>query len=173
VWASNWPYQAPLAGLTLREHLHHIHVRCLLTFEDWVVCIIVVFALPPGDAYNFVINVVRTFSSSPPPPLTPFLTQISYPLAVINAIISFGLIYLSVSSRASSSPIPRPTLGLLIPTLFFGLTNVFLVVVPMTPPPEDAQPYERLPYWTHAVGGWAVFGVGLLWWTWRRGRGAR
>jgi hypothetical protein len=22
VWASNWPYQAPLAGLTLREHLH-------------------------------------------------------------------------------------------------------------------------------------------------------
>lgn len=117
VWASNWPYQAPLAGLTLH----------------WVVCVIVVFALPPGDAYNFVINVI------------------SYPLAVVNAIISFGLIYLSLSSRASSSPIPRPTAGLLIPTLFFGLTNVFLVVLPMTPPPEDAQPYDRLPYWTHAA----------------------
>ena len=123
------------------------------------------------------LTISSSMSYVPPPllpqPLTPLPTQISYPLAVINAIISFGLIYLSLSSRTSSSPIPRPTPGLLIPALFFGLTNVFLVVVPMTPPPEDAQPYERLPYWTHAVGGWAVFGVGLLWWAWRRvlGRG--
>jgi len=102
----------------------------------------------------------------------PFL-QTSYSLTVINVIISFGLVYLSwrsLSSRDSSPPIPYPTAGLLIPAVFFGLTNIFLVVVPITPPPRDAEPYERLAYWTHVVGGWALFGVGFLWWAWRRHR---
>ena len=48
-----------------------IRVHCLLTFEEWVVCVIVVFALPPGDAYNFVINVVRTSCASRPPTAHP------------------------------------------------------------------------------------------------------
>ena len=50
--------------------------------------------------------------------------QISYPPTVVNPSISFGFVYLSrwsLSSRDSSSPIPYPTAGLLIPRLFLRL----------------------------------------------------
>jgi amino acid transporter len=40
IWASNKPFNAPLAGL----------------FVHWLVCIIVILAPPPGDAYNFVLK---------------------------------------------------------------------------------------------------------------------
>lgn len=39
-WASNRPFNAPLAGL----------------FEHWVVSIIIMLAPPPGDAYNFILK---------------------------------------------------------------------------------------------------------------------
>lgn len=38
LWASNRPFNAPFAGL----------------FEHWFICIIVILAPPPGDAYNFI-----------------------------------------------------------------------------------------------------------------------
>ncbi|TFK21258.1 high affinity methionine permease [Coprinopsis marcescibilis] len=144
LWASNWPRKAPLAGLALH----------------WTVCNIVVFTLPPGDAYNFVLNVI------------------SYPLAVINASISFGLLWVLIYKRRRTLsglnpliPFPSPSLTILASTTFFGLANIFLFVLPFFPPPEGIRQYERLPYWTHAAGGWAVFAVGALWWVWReRGR---
>lgn len=37
LWASNKPFNAPLAGL----------------FEHWVVSLVIILAPPPGDAYNF------------------------------------------------------------------------------------------------------------------------
>ena len=40
----------------------------------------------------------------------------------------------------------------------------FLIRCSLYPPPADAEPYEYLPYWTHAVAGWALFGLGALWW---------
>lgn len=39
-WASNRPFNAPLAGL----------------FEHWLICVIVILAPPPGDAYNFILK---------------------------------------------------------------------------------------------------------------------
>ena len=47
---------------------------------------------------------------------------------------------------------------------FFGAASVFLFVVPFAPPPAGGEPYTNLPYWTHAVAGWAIFGVGFLYW---------
>lgn len=60
-WKSDWPAKAPLAGLALRMFFNNlcvnlqVHVHCI----DWVTCHFVIFALPAGDAYNFVVNVVR------------------------------------------------------------------------------------------------------------------
>ncbi|PPQ92637.1 hypothetical protein CVT25_007716 [Psilocybe cyanescens] len=125
IWGSNKPFNAPLAGLALH----------------WLICIIVIFALPPGDAYNFVLNVI------------------SYPLSVINAAISFGLIYLAFRPYPDW---PLSSLPSLIAAFFFGGMNVFLFIVPLLQPPAIAEPYVSLPYWTHAVAGWAVFGLGLL-----------
>ncbi|KAG6817244.1 hypothetical protein H0H87_011301 [Tephrocybe sp. NHM501043] len=127
-WASNRPFNAPLTGLWLH----------------WLVCVITMFALHPGDAYNFVIN------------------TISYPLSVINAVISFGVIYLSRRSTPSQWPRVGPYAQLA--ALSFGLANVFLFVAPFVPPPPGGHPYEVLPYWTHAVGGWAIFGLGFAYW---------
>ncbi|KAJ3506123.1 hypothetical protein NLJ89_g7043 [Agrocybe chaxingu] len=152
-WSSDWPASAPLAGLGLH----------------WVACNIVIFALPAGDAYNFVINVI------------------SYPLAVINATISFGLVYLALRGSpkikrpeqpSSSTPLlssslnePQPEFSpnasLIYPALLFGLANVFLFVVPLTKPPPGVEFYEHLPYWTHAAGGWGIFVLGALWWVYR------
>ncbi|PPQ71257.1 hypothetical protein CVT24_009511 [Panaeolus cyanescens] len=127
IWGSNRPFNAPLAGLGLH----------------WVICLIVIFALPPGDAYDFVLNVI------------------SYPLSVINALISFGVVYLAFRPYPDW---PRVPLFGLIAAGFFGAVNVFLFIVPLTPPPAGAEPYKSLPYWTHAVAGWAVFGIGFLYW---------
>jgi len=39
-WGSNWPFNAPLAGL----------------FEHWLISSIIILAPPPGDAYNFILK---------------------------------------------------------------------------------------------------------------------
>ncbi|KAF8907294.1 amino acid/polyamine transporter I [Gymnopilus junonius] len=144
VWASNWPAKAPLAGLILH----------------WLICILVIFAVPPGDAYNFVLNFT------------------SYPMALVNGVISFGLLYLafykglSVNSSDGNQENPRektafvPSFSLIASVLVFGGANIFLSVVPLLKPPPGAEPYEELPYWTHAVGGLSIFFIGWLWWLW-------
>ncbi|KAF9552199.1 hypothetical protein CPC08DRAFT_768479 [Agrocybe pediades] len=124
-WDSNRPFNAPLVGLLLH----------------WAICLIVIFALPPGDAYNFVINVI------------------SYPLSVINAAISFGILWMAIRPYPGW---PLTRVWSLVCATFFGAVNVFLFIVPLTSPPEGAEPYESLPYWTHAVGGWAVSGIGAV-----------
>lgn len=95
--------------------------------------------------------------------------QASYPLAVINAVISFGLIYLffAPSSRNPEHNHYRwhhLSTATLLATGFFGIANVFLFLAPLVKPPPGAEPYEQLPYWTHAGVGWALFVIGAIWW---------
>jgi hypothetical protein len=36
-------------------------------------------------------------------------------------------------------------------------------------PPPGSEPYETLPYWIHAAGGWGVFVIGAIYWVaWAR-----
>ncbi|KII88442.1 hypothetical protein PLICRDRAFT_161541 [Plicaturopsis crispa FD-325 SS-3] len=127
-FGSNRPFNAPFVGLGLH----------------WFVGLITIIALPPGDAYSFVINVI------------------SYPLAIVNSLIAAGLVYLywrpypdwNNKSFKASWPV----------ALFFFAFNVFLWVVPLVKPPAGSEPYVSLPYWSHAVGGWAVLGIGALYW---------
>ncbi|KAF9446972.1 high affinity methionine permease [Macrolepiota fuliginosa MF-IS2] len=142
LWASSWPFNAPLAGLALH----------------WFFCVLIIFFVPPGDTYNFVINMA------------------SYPLTVINATISFGLIYLYLWSPLHTSEGHQYrwhnlSFITLASTAFFGIANLFLFIVPLTKPPPGAEPYEHLPYWIHAAAGWGLFTIGTIWWALRRGRG--
>jgi hypothetical protein len=89
------------------------------------------------------------------------LIQISYPLSVINASISFGIVYLAFRPRPDW---PKVGLPAVLASAFFGAANVFLFIVPLTKPPPGGEPYAALPYWTHAVAGWAVFGLGFFYW---------
>ncbi|KAE9964973.1 hypothetical protein BLS_007935 [Venturia inaequalis] len=135
LWASNKPFNSPLAGL----------------FEHWVVSVIIMLAPPPGDAYNFILNVI------------------SYPLAIVNVFVALALLilyrYPSWSSTPSSPEPWSPPFRATWPvTLFFLLSNIYLVVAPFVPPTADQNVYKSLPYYLHCVVGLGIFGVGAIYW---------
>ncbi|KAJ7053658.1 APC amino acid permease [Mycena amicta] len=130
-FASNKPFNAPLAGL-LTQYL----VSCLF-----------VLGPPPGDAYLFMISTS------------------SYSLALINTLVSFGLLLLHTNIRpfkayAWSPPFVAPRTV----AVFFFLSNVFLLVVPLVPPPAGKRVYEGLPYFLHAAVSLLISLLGLAYW---------
>ncbi|KAH8834803.1 high affinity methionine permease [Flagelloscypha sp. PMI_526] len=94
----------------------------------------------------------------------------SYPWTIINTLISLGLLsflWQSKTTIASSKPNPFADYrspGLVLASVFFVAVNIFLMVVPLTPPPPGGQPYEYLPYWLHSIAAWVVMGLGVLYW---------
>ncbi|VVT46108.1 uncharacterized protein SAPINGB_P001050 [Magnusiomyces paraingens] len=128
-FASKKPFNSPAAGL----------------FSQWFVSVIIMVAPPPGDAYNFILNVI------------------SYPLAIINALVAFGLLVLSIRREKYNwfppicSPVPV--------TIFFLISSLYLVVAPFIPPSVASQSvYEHLPYWLHCAVGIGFFVVGAIYW---------
>ncbi|KAK4953041.1 methionine permease [Elasticomyces elasticus] len=127
-WASNKPFNAPLAGL----------------FEHWAVSVIIMLAPPPGDAYNFILNVI------------------SYPLAIVNSFVAAGLVWLYFHRQSWNwNPPFKATLPVAI---FFLLSNIYLVVAPFVPPSDGQSIYESLPYWSHCVVGWGIIAGGGVYW---------
>jgi len=90
---------------------------------------------------------------------------------LVNGVISFGLLYLAfydgppvdstlfnASQEGTREKIAFvPNVKLIASALVFGGANIFLFIVPLIKPPPGAEPYQELPYWTHAVGGLTVF----------------
>ncbi|KAK4118532.1 amino acid transporter [Parathielavia appendiculata] len=130
-WASNRPFNAPLAGL----------------FEHWLVSVIIILAPPPGDAYDFSLNII------------------SYPLAIVNTFVAAGLIYLYLNRKSLNwSPPISATLPVVV---FFFLSNIYLVVAPFVPPVDGQNIYKTLPYWIHCVVGFGIiFAGGVYWLIW-------
>lgn len=132
-FASNKPFSAPAAGL----------------FEHYIVSIIIMLAPPPGDAYNFLVNLI------------------SYPLAIINVFVSAGLIYIYFTHK-TKFPDWNPGIRATLPvTIFFCLSNVYLVVAPYIAPSEGQSVYKELPYYLHCVVALGIFAAGgiyyLVW----------
>ncbi|KAF8899561.1 APC amino acid permease [Mucidula mucida] len=96
---------------------------------------------PPGDAYLFMISLS------------------SYSLAIVNMMVSFGLLLLY--ARPEWDPPFRAPKFVVVA---FFLSNVFLIVMPFVPPKEDGRTYEHLPYWAHAVTAFGVSFIGLAYW---------
>ncbi|RMZ81372.1 hypothetical protein DV738_g2265, partial [Chaetothyriales sp. CBS 135597] len=128
-WASNKPFNAPLAGL----------------FEHWVVAAVIMLAPPPGDAYNLILN------------------TISYPLAVVNAFVAFGLVWLYFHRDEYNW---HPPFSASLPVaIFFLLSNIYLVVAPFVPPDTpDQNVYNSLPYFLHCVIGLGILAAGGVYW---------
>lgn len=130
-WGSNKPFNTPLVGL----------------FEHWLVSVIIMLAPPPGDAYNFILNVI------------------SYPLAIVNVFVAAALVHLyrkpSAAHRPTWSPPFRATLPIV---LFFLLSNIYLVVAPFVPPDAGQSIYESIPYYLHCVVGIAILLAGAVYW---------
>ncbi|KAK0534508.1 methionine permease [Tilletia horrida] len=113
----------------------------------WLVSMIILLAPPLGDAYNFILNVV------------------SYPLNIVNLVISVGLLSLYFHTpaglRAPWSPSFRATWPVVA---FFALASLFLVVAPFIPPSQGNSVYASLPYYLHCIVGIGVFVAGALYW---------
>lgn len=132
-FASNRPFNAPLAGL----------------FEHWLICVIVILAPPPGDAYNFILNLI------------------SYPLAIVNTFVAGALLHLYINRSSWNW---HPPINATLPVVvFFMLSNIYLVIAPFVPPEDGQNIYESLPYWIHCVVGFGViFAGGVYWVVWAK-----
>ncbi len=130
-WSSNKPFNTPFVGL----------------FEHWVVSVVIMLAPPPGDAFNFILNVI------------------SYPLAVVNVGVSGALVHLYLHPSASHRPRWAPPFRATLPVVvFFLLSNIYLVVAPFVPPDEGQSIYQSIPYWLHCVVGIAILLAGAVYW---------
>ena len=143
-FASNKPFNAPFGGL----------------FEQWLITSTLVLLVPPGDAYLFMLSrsyIPRTSFDALSSRNTPVS---SYPLALINMFVSGGLLFIHTSERllpkrlhslrASYEWVP-PFKAWTPVVLFFFLSNVFLVVLPLKPPANGYKVYDHLPYWVRIL----------------------
>jgi len=72
----------------------------------------------------------------------------SYPLSLINAFISAGLLYIHLRPEAVSTQGWNPPFRACTAAVwFFFASNVFLVIVPWVPPAPGYQVYEHIPYY--------------------------
>ena len=129
-FGSSRPFNTPFTGL----------------LEHWIIGVIFICAVPPGDSYNFILNLV------------------SYPLNVINSFLGAGLIWIYIRKRQGKFEWNAPIKATLPVTIFFFLSSLYLVIAPYVPPSEGQSVYEKLPYWLHAVVAWGIFGLGGIYW---------
>ncbi|RFU27127.1 hypothetical protein B7463_g9211, partial [Scytalidium lignicola] len=128
-WASTWPKGAPGAGLLLH----------------FIPSIIVIIAIPAGDAYNFILDVE------------------GYPGSIINFFVVIGLFIL----RYRAPHLHRPFKTWIIVPIFFLAAQVFLLVAPFLRPP-GGKGDTSLPYWLYPIVGMAVLVAGAVYWfLWR------
>jgi hypothetical protein len=136
-FASSKPANAPFAGL----------------FTQWVVSVAFMLGPPGGDVYLFMISCELCFLFLPLFAISNGLWVVSsYSSALINTLVSFGLLLIYTPlfrskrdwAAAWNPPFKAPKLVI----VSFFLSNVFLIVVPLVPPPKEARKgYERLAYW--------------------------
>jgi len=132
VVASNRPFNSPLVALFI--------VHC-------VSCVFL-FALPPGDAFLFLLSCKSgVFCLEIILRLSLGCTPVSsYSLALVNTLVSFGLLLLYMPSYRIWNWNPPFRAPKVIIYMFF-LSNLFLVAVPFLPPAPGTKTYEKLPYW--------------------------
>ena len=100
-------------------------------------------APPPGNAYNFILNLT------------------SYSLFIINVFVAIVLSWVSTHrARYDWHPPVRATIPVVA---FFLLSNLYFVFAPYAPhdTPEQNQ-YKSLPYWLHGIVGLGIFAAGGL-----------
>jgi len=87
---------------------------------------------------------------------------ISYPLSIVNVFVSAGLIWIYLT-RETRFPNWNPGIRATLPvTIFFFLSQCYLVVAPYVPPSAGQSVYNELPYYLHCVVAIGIFAFGAL-----------
>ncbi|KAI1621991.1 amino acid transporter-like protein [Exophiala viscosa] len=115
-------------------------------FLHWLVSVLVIVLPPPGEIYNFLLEIG------------------GYPVSVLSVAISAGLLYLQLSRRERwQSPCPAKRLH----TLVFLLSNFLLLIFPWINPGEG-QGNSRFAYYAYPATSLGILGMGGLYWVfWR------
>jgi amino acid transporter len=121
-WASTWPFGAPTGGL----------------FLHFIPSIIMITAIPFGDAYNFIIDVE------------------AYPRAIVFCLATVGLFLMRWKKPHANRPFK-----IWLPVAFFFLVGQsFLLVAPFLRPPGGKGDTKQ-PYWAYPLVGIGVMFVSL------------
>jgi amino acid transporter len=111
-------------------------------FLHWFVSVLVIIVPPPGEIYNFLVDIG------------------GYPVSVVSVAISLGLIYLQSSpSENWTSPFRAKK----IYTIIFAASNCLLLVLPWIKPREDKGD-GRFPYYAYPATALAILGSGVVYW---------
>ena len=115
-------------------------------FQHFIICMITIIAPPPGDAYNIILNLI------------------SYPMNIVNFVVSAGLLWIYWQRRQGKIEWNPPIKAGVFVTTFFMLSNIYLIVAPYVPPTHGESVYEHAPYWIHCVVAWGIFAFGGFYW---------
>lgn len=110
-------------------------------FLHWFVSVLVIVVPPPGEIYNFLVDIG------------------GYPVSVISVAISGGLLYLQLTpSENYVSPFKARKIYIVV----FLLSNCLLLIMPWIKP--EVEKGERFPYYAYPVTSLAILGSGVIYW---------
>ncbi|KAK9457937.1 amino acid permease-domain-containing protein [Dipodascopsis uninucleata] len=119
--------------------INRFHAPVSGLFLHWLISVIVLTVPPPGEAYEFIIDLN------------------TYPSAWVNALVAGGLIYLQFRRDEQWS---SPFHSYLPVTITYLLSNFFLMYMPLVKVPgQDGHPGLAM-----ALYGMSCFVVGALYW---------
>ncbi|ESZ92832.1 hypothetical protein SBOR_6786 [Sclerotinia borealis F-4128] len=118
-------------------------------FLHWFVSVLVIVVPPPGEIYNFLVDIG------------------GYPVSIISVAISGGLLYLQ--STPAENYVSRFR-AKKIYTVVFMLTNCLLLILPWIKPVEEKGD-GRFPYYAYPATALATLGSGVVYWGYWRVRG--
>ncbi|KAG4442074.1 hypothetical protein IFR05_002468 [Cadophora sp. M221] len=110
----------------------------------WLVSVLVIVVPPPGEIYNFLVDIG------------------GYPVSVISVSISLGLLYLQNSPQENWQ---SPFCAKKIYTVIFAASNCLLLVLPWIKP-REGKGDGRFPYFAYPATALAILGSGVLYWCW-------
>lgn len=114
-------------------------------FVQYLFSCLLMLAPPPGEAYFFMISLSM------------------YSIAMINGLISFGLLLLYTPLYSDREWDPPFRAHKIVIVVFF-LSNLFMVIVPFMPPTPESRAHAYLPYWVHIFAAYLVSIIGGAYW---------
>jgi amino acid transporter len=113
-------------------------------FLHWLVSVLVIIVPPPGEIYNFLVDIG------------------GYPVSVISVSISLGLLYLQSSPTENwQSPFRAKKFY----TVVFAASNCLLLVLPWIKP-KTSKGDGRFPYYAYPATALGILGSGVVYWCW-------
>ncbi|MCJ1374324.1 hypothetical protein MMC20_005556 [Loxospora ochrophaea] len=127
-WASNKPWGTPAPAL----------------FLHWLVSVLAIVVPPPGEIYNFLVEIG------------------GYPVSVISVAVSAGLLYLqNTPAEKWRSPCPARQLY----STVFLFSNIVLLILPWVRP-SNVSADARFAYYAYPATGVGMLALGVVYWTW-------